>query len=239
MIERYIAINRTLRAMMRHCINATEMEGHDDGSVLILMHEYVRNDLRELERLWPESLSRKALDWLHSLIIDEFAKQEIGNLYLVTEALKDIEDEVDKHFGQASIGDMSVAILDLLHPLVIASSYSHFKNGSYRDAVLDAFLAVFDLLRQKSGLAIDGAALAGEALSLDNPRLIISTLETESGKNEQKGMIQMLQGAYLGIRNPKAHTLAYNPSQLATAQNLVFASLLARRLDEAQVVPQS
>jgi uncharacterized protein (TIGR02391 family) len=63
--------------------------------------------------------------------------------------------------------------------------------------------------------------------------LVLSNLDTESGKNDQKGFIQMLQGAYVGIRNPKAHSLASNLNEVATAQYLVFASLLARRIDAA------
>lgn len=239
MIDRYISINRTLRAIMRHCITAAEIDGQDDGTVLMIMLEYVENDLRNLRRLWPEGLPHKELDWLSDLVEDEFkGKDNIGNMYAITQALKDIEDEIDNHFGKLRTHDLTVTILDLLHPNVTASSYHHFRNGHYRDAIFNGFLAVFDLLRQRSGLQSDGAALVREALSLEHPRLIISTLDTESGENEQKGMIQMLQGAYQGIRNPKAHSLNFNPEldQNAAAQNLVFASLLARRIEDSRVV---
>jgi uncharacterized protein (TIGR02391 family) len=100
--------------------------------------------------------------------------------------------------------------------------------------VFNAFVAVFDLLRTKTGLDKDGAQLVNEALSLDRPRLVISTLATESGLSEQKGFIQILQGAYQGVRNPKAHSLASDLDEATAAQYLVFASLLARRIDEAK-----
>jgi uncharacterized protein (TIGR02391 family) len=57
---------------------------------------------------------------------------------------------------------------------------------------------------------------------------------TESGKNDQKGFLQIYQGAFLGVRNPKAHSLAHDLDQIKAAQYLVFASLLARRVDEAK-----
>jgi uncharacterized protein (TIGR02391 family) len=93
---------------------------------------------------------------------------------------------------------------------------------------LNAIVAVFDLLRARTGLDKDGALLVAEALSLERPRLIISTLSTESGQSEQKGFIQILQGAYLGVRNPKAHSLTSDLDVVKAAQYLVFASLLAR-----------
>jgi hypothetical protein len=45
--------------------------------------------------------------------------------------------------------------------------------------------------------------------------------------------MQIISGAFVGIRNPKAHSLQHDLNQLKVAQYLVFASLLARRLTEA------
>jgi uncharacterized protein (TIGR02391 family) len=236
MIERYIALNRLISTMMRHCINAFECDGHDDGTVLALMHEYVRDGLRELKRLWPEGLSTEEISQLNNMIDEEFEKTEIRNLYLVIEGLKYVQDDIDEFFGKQNMTDISVTILDFLHPLIIANSYNQYRNSHYRDAVLNAFISVFDLIRSKTGIQKDGAALVGESLSLENPKLIISTLETESGRDEQKGMIQLLQGAYLAIRNPKAHSLLVHTNQHIAAQNLVFASLLARIIESSHVV---
>jgi uncharacterized protein (TIGR02391 family) len=66
--------------------------------------------------------------------------------------------------------------------------------------------------------------------------MVLSTLKTESGKNEQKGFLQILQGAYLGIRNPKAHSLLSDLDEQKALQYLVFASLLARRIEDAKRV---
>jgi uncharacterized protein (TIGR02391 family) len=90
------------------------------------------------------------------------------------------------------------------------------------------------LIRARTGLDLDGADLVGRVFSLTDPVLILSELSTESGKNDQKGFIQILQGAYLGIRNPKAHSLITDLGIESTAQYLVFESLLARRVEEAK-----
>jgi len=125
----------------------------------------------------------------------------------------------------------------LLHPVVRNASYPQFQAGQLRDAVLNAFIAVFDLIRSRTGLATDGTTLIAEALSLQRPRLLLGDLTSESGQSDQKGFIQILQGAYLGIRNPKAHSLSHDLNSLTAAQYLVFASLLARRVSEANIAP--
>lgn len=123
----------------------------------------------------------------------------------------------------------------LLHPVVVESSYAQFQDGHLRDAVLNSVIGVFDYLRERSELALDGSDLANEAFSTHHPRLILSELETESGENDQVGFMQIFRGAYQGIRNPKAHSLTTDLTKTAAAQYLVFASLLARRIEEAQI----
>lgn len=125
----------------------------------------------------------------------------------------------------------------LLHPTIIEHALPQYKNGHLRDAVFNSIVAVFDLIRQKTGLRnLDGTYLIDEALSIEHPYLILSNLNTDTGQNDQKGFMQIFRGSYLGIRNPKAHSLLNDLTQLKAAQYLVFASLLARRIDEAKVI---
>jgi len=46
--------------------------------------------------------------------------------------------------------------------------------------------------------------------------------------------MQIFKGAYQGIRNPKAHSMTHYQTAMKAAQYLVFASLLARRIDEVR-----
>jgi uncharacterized protein (TIGR02391 family) len=124
----------------------------------------------------------------------------------------------------------------LLHPTIVEHAYEQFKNGHYRDAVLNSIVAIFDFIRARTGLHDDGANLIGKALSTSNPYLVLSELNTESGRNDQVGFIQIFQGAYKGIRNPKAHSLTHDLNKYKAAQYLVFASLLARRIEEASAI---
>jgi len=124
----------------------------------------------------------------------------------------------------------------LLHPKITIHALQQYKNGHLREAVLNSIIAVFDLIRNKTGLTDDGDRLIGKAFSLRDPYLILNEIDTESGQNDQKGFMQIYKGSFQGIRNPKAHSLPHDLTQLKAAQYLVFASLLARRVDEATVI---
>jgi uncharacterized protein (TIGR02391 family) len=191
-------------------------------------------EVRELARLWPQLLDRTHLEALKG-ISEASNRQDFRRI--VVDLLPQIEDQVDDYFSVQLNGDYRSALVSLLHPVILESAYVQFRNGHFREAIFNAVVAVFDFLRERSGLELDGPGLAQEAFALDRPKLIISTLDTDSGKNEQKGFIELLKGAYQGIRNPKAHTLNFDPNELIAGQNLVFASLLARRIDEAKAVP--
>jgi uncharacterized protein (TIGR02391 family) len=232
MIDKYVAINRYLRTIATRCRDASDGELgmlHDGDYVEGLIAEYIQRDVRDLLHAWPVDLE--------DALVKEMGQraQQGGYREILTDLLPRIEDQVDNYFASKPSGDISSALVDLLHPVVFDSSFTQFRAGRLRDAVLNAVVAVFDLLRTRTGLDMDGAQLVTEALSLERPKLIISTLTTESGRNEQKGFIQILQGAYLGIRNPKAHSLSSDLDMAKAAQYLVFASLLARRIDEAQI----
>ena len=82
-------------------------------------------------------------------------------------------------------------------------------------------------------MKLDDQGLASEALSLEKPQIIFSEIDTGSGRNDQKGFLQILTGVYIGIRNPKVHSLHHDLDEKKAAQYLVCASLLARRVSEA------
>ena len=235
MFDKYISANRLLRAITARCNDALQLSSYDShGYVEGTIADYIKRDVRDLLRVWPPDLD--------NAIVKKIAERFQGSSYdtdtfqeLVNDLLPSLEDAVDDYYAARPAADLSSVLLDLLHPVILESSYEQFRSGRYRDAVFNSIVAVFDLIRRRSGVDKDGAQLIGEVFSLDTPKLIFSELDTESGKNDQKGFIQILQGAYLGIRNPKAHSLITDLDQAKAAQYLVFASLLARRISEAKL----
>lgn len=119
-----------------------------------------------------------------------------------------------------------VSLAELLHPWVIEHAFQQYRNGHLRDAVLSAFISVGDLLRERSGIDLDGSSLATNALSLKDPKLVLSELDTESGRNDQLGFMHIIQGSFTGIRNPKAHSVRHELTEQKAGQYLVLASSL-------------
>lgn len=99
---------------------------------------------------------------------------------------------------------------------------------------MNAVTAVYNMIRWRTKLELDGNALATQAFGLEKGKLILSELGTESGDNDQRGFMQIYQGIYTGIRSPKAHTLHHDLDPHKAAQYLVMMSLLARRVDESK-----
>ncbi|MGP9799542.1 TIGR02391 family protein [Rheinheimera sp. NSM] len=220
----YITINRHLRALRERISDLTGV--HDaDGYAEGCISDYIQRDLRELRLIWPEGISNDVLDAMDSII----AEQKIDGWEL-RKLASAAEDQLDAFFIKQPSSDIRTALKELLDPAVEQAAYRHYLAGHYREAALNAVMAVFDLLRQKSGLDLDGAALVTQALSLENPILQLADIKSQSGRSIQVGFIDMLKGAYAGIRNPKAHRLETDLNAVSTAQYLVFASLLARKL---------
>ena len=122
----------------------------------------------------------------------------------------------------------------LLHPAIISSSLGQYRNGHLRDAVLNGVIAVFDLIRDRTGLDLDGKELVGQAFGRDRGRLVFSEIKTETGRNDQKGFLQIYEGIYTEVRNVKAHSLNHDLNEQKTIQYLVTLSLLARRVEECR-----
>jgi uncharacterized protein (TIGR02391 family) len=137
----------------------------------------------------------------------------------------------------APVGDSTEldSFWSMLHPLVVKVSSSRFNAGHYADAVEAALKEVNSIVKQKVKHAIgqefDGANLMQRALSLENPIIRMADLSSESGKDIQKGYLQIFAGAMTGIRNPKAHG-NIDLDKRRAIHLLFFCSLLMEKLFE-------
>ncbi|MCX7001067.1 MAG: TIGR02391 family protein [Candidatus Sumerlaeota bacterium] len=98
--------------------------------------------------------------------------------------------------------------------LAIQSTY---QSGNYSHAILDAMHYLSNVLRDKTGVDGDGATLVGQALGGDPPRLRINRLQTETERNEQRGIESILRGMYQAIRNPRSHEQIEDSQETADA----------------------
>lgn len=97
---------------------------------------------------------------------------------------------------------------DLLRQEIVDACYDLYEKGYYRESMVNSILCLFDMIREESGLQNDGSALIGQAFSIEKPRLILADLQSESGRNVQKGIIQILNGYYQAYRNVASHSLS-------------------------------
>ena len=79
------------------------------------------------------------------------------------------------------------------------------QNGKYTDAIITGGKYLTEVLRKKGKIDSDGVQLAGQVLGGNAPLLPLNKLQTQSEKDEQKGILQIVMGFYTGIRNPRAH----------------------------------
>ena len=154
--------------------------------------------------------------------------------------------ELEKVIGRvrAEVEDQTETAIDgrpidgawkLLHPKVQVIAQPRFSAGHYADAV-EATLkelasAVRNLVLQRGGSELDGVSLMQTAFSPKNPIIVLADLTTQSGRDMQRGYMDMFAGTMAAIRNPKAHgNVVITPER---ALHLLFlASTLWYTLDE-------
>ena len=98
--------------------------------------------------------------------------------------------------------------------LAIQSTY---EAANYSRAILDGMHYVSNTLRQKTGADGDGNTLVGQALGGEFPRLRINKLQSETERNEQRGLEKILSEMYQAIRNPRSHEQIQDAQETADA----------------------
>jgi uncharacterized protein (TIGR02391 family) len=121
------------------------------------------------------------------------------------------------------------------HPKIIEASKSLFETQHYAQAIFEAFKAVNNFVKQKTGSTLDGKSLMTEVFSKNRPIIKLNEGRSDSDKDEQEGFMHLFAGAMLGIRNPKAHDNVIQTDPYRTLEYLGFASLLMTRAEEGKV----
>ena len=136
--------------------------------------------------------------------------------------------------GESPVGRARNALAAFdIHPEIEKAVSSLFQNGHYGNAVEDACKVVDGLVKIRSGKdELSGTKLMQAVFSVENPILAFNTLQSETDKCEQQGMMFLYAGAMLGLRNPRAHEIVKDDPQKAL-ELIAFLSFLAKSLDRA------
>lgn len=125
----------------------------------------------------------------------------------------------------------------LIHPQIKRVSKALFDGGHYANAAEDAFIEINDRVKKiyaiiKPNTPIpDGDSAMTTVFSPNNPLIVFDDINTDTGKNVQKGYMQMFAGAISALRNPKAHANIKIDEDEAR-RRLIYASMLMYKLDE-------
>lgn len=118
------------------------------------------------------------------------------------------------------------------HPLIEKVAGKLFKDGHYRNAILDTYIELVDAVKTKSGkYDLDGTSLMQTVFSPKNPILRVS-----KNFDEQQGFMWMFSGAVMAIRNSHAHKVIKPETRQETIEWLGFASVLLKLLDKAELI---
>jgi uncharacterized protein (TIGR02391 family) len=232
MFEWYLRTARILHLMRRKSADALFALDQDDAADISPIKAYLKTDYDELSREWTARFPQEHLGNLGRHI--HFG-HKVDFFDILRIDVPELEERAEEHIRSSAREPEALGFENLLHSAVAKASLDAFADGHLREAVLNSITAVFDLIRQRTRLDLDGESLATRVFSVERPLLVLSDVTSISGKNDQVGFMQIFQGAYKGIRNPKAHSLAHDLDRPKAAQYLIFASLLARRVAEATV----
>jgi hypothetical protein len=130
-----------------------------------------------------------------------------------------------------------------LHPWVWDAAKHLWSQGHHRNAVGNAATQLEVILQNKLGRSdVSGAALVGEAFSLNEPkpgrprlRFVELNTASERFRSAHIGALHLGQGCFEGIRNWAAHTVDEKDEQTALEYLAAF-SVFARWVDQAEVV---
>ncbi len=110
---------------------------------------------------------------------------------------------------------------------------NNFENSNYFGAINDSIYCLSEIIRLKSGLDLDGAALINSALSPKSPIIKLNIGESESDKSIQEGYYFLLRGVYAAIRNPRFHK-KHNDERKEAEAIIKFIDYLIMNLNTAQ-----
>lgn len=149
-----------------------------------------------------------------------------------------IETKPAKKTEQKDTVKLPIQLFDAMqfHKKVIQASRALFEDEHYAQAIFEAFKAVNNFAKEKSGLqqneirGMKDSKLMAKIFDVKNPIIKVNQLLSDSDISEQEGFKFLFMGATVGIRNPKAHDFIEMKDPHKTLEYLAFASLLLKKI---------
>jgi uncharacterized protein (TIGR02391 family) len=123
-----------------------------------------------------------------------------------------------------------------LHPKIITVSEKLFHDRHYSPAIFEAVKVLEKEIKHKSKIKDKiGVDLVNHVFNKDHPIIKIVKGSEQEQIDEREGFRFLYMGAFLGIKNPKSHSIQHLEDSSKALQYLSFLSLLMKRLDESSI----
>lgn len=124
------------------------------------------------------------------------------------------------------------------HAQVFRYCSTELVQGDAFNAVFEAIKGLAERVRELTGLDLDGHELVAAALEGQSPAMALNTRRTETERNEQRGVANLMKGLFGAFRNPPAHEprVNWHVSEADALDVLSTVSLIHRRLDVAVIL---
>lgn len=198
------------------------------------------------EKHWSISKTGDFNPWYNgTLDLEEF----INSVKSIAEFINSGDDLVEDaefihyyHFLKKEKEDMedniSSILWSIIHPDIVKVVQKKFILNMYSEAVRSALVEIEDIIRKivktKIGKELSGDTLMRTALSPNNPIITLDDIDTQEGKDIQRGYMDIYAGSMVGIRNPKSHR-NFEIDKVKAIHFIFLASLLMKKLDEATI----
>jgi uncharacterized protein (TIGR02391 family) len=229
---------KLLSADLAGVSETAEAREHLVGKVL-LNEDWMLNGGSSGDGEWVRDINERILYVWDVHTVEDYLRAEAESLYPELPKMKlrqPTTDPLERVAAAAAAGAVAegqpAPEPGPFHPALGTRVSDLLNDGHTDEAVRAGVLGLRDLLRQLSGLPLDGQDLAGAALGGSNPCITLADLSTREGKSEQNGWRKLAEGCFAALRNPIAHrNLALTADEAREALGLM--SLLARRLTAA------
>ena len=127
-----------------------------------------------------------------------------------------------------------------VHEFVMQCCREELLQENYFHAVFEAAKSLTNRIAEATGLNLDGAQLIERAFSLEHPAIVMNKLETNSEKNQHRGIKEMLLGINYAVRNVVAHELKikWAIEEDRAINILSIISSLHKELDDCHFIRQ-
>ena len=202
--------------------------GEKTGSHGIQWVSYDSSNIR-----WSTLFFNPSILGNHYLVLDNSHSTITPKMVtIICQMYKNLKQEVSKPI----IKNIDQISFPNLHEKIISVSQKLFSDGHYSQAIFEALKLLENEIKQKSGVKRKiGERLVNEVFNEDDPIILINSGKNDEDVDERRGFRFLFMGAFIGIKNPKSHSIQKLNDVTKAMEYLSFISLLLKRLEESKV----